>query len=119
MSIIDRRDEPPGRLGLFSEGLAQALKREGRVACILNRTGRVRLLACSNCGELGACDVCSGAVRQIEDTSLTCIRCGANRPPVCANCGGARLKNLVLGVSKAREELAALLGERWAEHILE
>ena len=111
VSIIDRRDEPPGRLGLFSEGLGQALKRDGRVACILNRTGRVRLLACSNCGELAACDVCTGAVRQIEDTSLTCIRCAATRPPVCANCGGARLKNLVLGVSKAREELAALLGE--------
>lgn len=111
VSILDRRDEPPGRLGLFSEGLARELKHQGRVGCILNRTGRVRMLACVACGELGACEVCTGAVRQIDDSSLTCIRCATTRPPVCANCGGARLKNLVLGVSKAREELSALLGE--------
>lgn len=111
IDLVDRRDEPPGRLGLFSERLAQSLTGDGRVACVLNRTGRVRLLACQNCGELGACDSCGGAVRQIEDKSLTCVRCSANRPPVCASCGGSRLKNLVLGVSRAREELSALLGE--------
>lgn len=111
VEVIDRRDEPPGRLGLFSEELVRALDDEGRVACILNRTGRVRLLACVTCGELAACDLCQGAVRQLDDARLTCSRCGEQRPPVCASCGGARLKNLVLGVARAREELSALIGE--------
>lgn len=111
VEVIDRRGEPPGRLGLFSESLTRLLSGPGRVACILNRTGRVRLLACVSCGELARCDICGGAVRQVDDARLTCARCGAQRPPACASCGSARLKNLVLGVARAREELAALLGE--------
>ncbi|MEM7092147.1 MAG: hypothetical protein AAF567_04030 [Actinomycetota bacterium] len=113
--LVDRREEPPGRLGLFSDNLARSLRSQHRVACVLNRTGRVRLLACTACGELTTCDVCGGPVRQVDDTSLTCARCGASRPPVCSHCGSARLKNLVLGVARAREELAALLGERVGE----
>jgi len=111
LEIIDRRSEPPGRLGLFSEPLARSLAGTERVACILNRTGRVRLLACVACGELASCDDCGGAVRQIDDTTLTCGRCGLERPPVCASCGRTHLKNLVLGIRRAREELSALLGE--------
>lgn len=115
MYIIDRREEPPGRLGLFSEALVRAMHAEGRIACILNRTGRVRLLACVSCGELTNCATCQGAVRQVDDSTLTCSRCGETRPPVCAACGGARLKNLVIGVSRAREELEALIGETVGE----
>jgi len=111
IEVVDRRSEPPGRLGLFSEELVRSLQRPGRVACILNRTGRVRLLACVTCGELASCDTCQGAARQVDDSTLTCSRCGQERPPVCAACGGAHLKNLVLGVSRAQEELSALLGE--------
>jgi len=113
--IVDRRSEPPGRLGLFSEELVRALQGPGRVACILNRTGRVRLLACVSCGELASCERCQGAVRQVDDATLTCGRCAEERPPLCASCGSARLKNLVLGVSRAREELSALLGETVGE----
>lgn len=109
--IIDRREEPPGRLGLFSEPLVRLLQSPGRVACVLNRVGRVRLLGCSACGELVSCEVCGGAMSQVDDAQLTCVRCQARRPPACAECGGARLKNLVLGVGRAREELEALLGE--------
>jgi len=115
VEVVDRRSEPPGRLGLFSEELVRALRTPGRVACVLNRTGRVRLLACVACGELTACDQCQGPMRQVDDNTLTCSRCGHERPPVCASCGGARLKNLVLGVARASEELAALLGETVGE----
>lgn len=111
VEVIDRREEPPGRLGLFSEPLVRLLRSEGRVACILNRVGRVRLLGCSACGELVACETCSGAMSQLDGAQLHCRRCDAERPPVCVECGGARLKNLVLGVGRAREELEALLGE--------
>ena len=95
--------------------MVRALQAKGRVACILNRTGRVRLLACVACGELTNCATCQGAVRQVDDSTLTCSRCGETRPPVCAACGSARLKNLVIGVSRAREELEALLGETVGE----
>jgi primosomal protein N' (replication factor Y) len=46
---------------------------------------------------------------------LACGRCGTVRPQVCLACGGARFKNLRLGVSRAREELEALAGEPVAE----
>ena len=39
---------------------------EGRVVCILNRTGRIRLLACARCGTLARCTRCGGAMAQSE-----------------------------------------------------
>lgn len=113
--VIDRRDEMPGRLGLFSEPLVRELRSEGRVACVLNRLGRVRLLGCTACGQVASCDVCEAAVRQTGSAELACERCGTVRPVLCASCGSSRLKNLVLGVGRAREELAALLGEAVGE----
>ncbi len=111
VDLVDRRDEPPGRRGLFSERLVRSLRGEGRVACILNRVGRVRLLACVACGELTVCAGCGANVEKTDDGSLSCPRCAAQRPPACSACGGARLKNLVLGIGRAREELEALLAE--------
>jgi primosomal protein N' (replication factor Y) len=40
---------------------------------------------------------------------LACARCAATRPKVCASCGSTKLKVLRSGVTKVREELAALL----------
>ena len=62
------------------------LRDGGRVLCVLNRTGRAKLLACRACGELARCAVCEAAVHQPDD-ELVCPRCGATRPPVCAACG--------------------------------
>lgn len=111
VDLIDRRREPPGRLGLFSDRLVPHLRREGRILCILNRTGRSRLLACAACGELARCERCDAAVVEQQEGRLDCRRCGADRPRVCARCGSGKLKNLRLGVGRAREELAALLRE--------
>jgi primosomal protein N' (replication factor Y) len=41
---------------------------------------------------------------------LRCPRCDETRPVVCAACGRLRMKTLRAGVSRLREELAALLG---------
>jgi primosomal protein N' (replication factor Y) (superfamily II helicase) len=41
---------------------------------------------------------------------LQCPRCGESRPVVCVACGRLRMKTLRVGVSRLREELAALLG---------
>ena len=55
-----------------------------------------------------------GAARGEE--VLRCPRCDETRPVVCAACGGLRMKTVRAGVSRLREELAALLGAdvgRW------
>ncbi len=115
VEVVDRTGDDP-RTGLFSHRLATAAHSElgrpdGRVVCILNRTGRVRVLACRSCGELARCTRCGGAVAQAEAAgTLSCSRCGERRPAVCAVCDSTKLKSLRIGVSRATEELAALLG---------
>jgi primosomal protein N' (replication factor Y) len=110
VEVVDRREEEPGRAGLFSPALVRLLREGGRVLCVLNRTGRSRLLACAACGELARCTTCEAAVEQPGD-DLRCRRCGTTRPPLCQSCGATRFKNLRAGVSRVREELEALLGE--------
>ncbi len=110
VEVVDRRDEDPRRAGLFSEALVRLLRSDRRVLCVLNRTGRAKLLACGACGELARCARCEAAVQQ-PDEALHCARCGATRPPVCLVCGASRFKNARAGVSRVREELEALVGE--------
>jgi primosomal protein N' (replication factor Y) len=138
--VVDQRDLDPTLGPLFSPVLVEMIRRPGRLLCILNRTGRARLLACGACRTLARCEVCDAAVGQTrpsdragvsdeiagsegvgadgrgpEADRLSCGRCGAERPMVCLACGGNRFKNLRLGVSRAREELEALVGEAVAE----
>jgi primosomal protein N' (replication factor Y) len=108
VDVVDRRRDDP-RSGMFSPRLVDALRSDRRVVCVLNRTGRARLLACAACGELARCEVCEAAVQQDAD-ELGCRRCGAVRPVVCAACGATRLKTLRAGVTRVREELEALAG---------
>lgn len=120
VEVIDRRGDDP-RSGLYSMTLAeiirQALARDDRVvACVLNRTGRLRLLGCNTCGEIARCTDCGGAMRQQtrsapgEAELLTCSICGRTRPVICAKCGGGVLKAIRVGVTRAAEELRALVG---------
>ena len=113
VEVVDRRGDDP-RTGLFSERLSQLLHSvlpDGRAVCILNRTGRARLLACSSCGSLASCTRCGGALEQQDAGGvLRCRRCGLERPVVCAVCDSTRMKLLRMGVSRAREEISALMG---------
>jgi primosomal protein N' (replication factor Y) len=113
VEVVDRREDDP-RTGLFSERLSQLLHSvlpDGRAVCILNRTGRARLLACASCGSLASCTRCGGALEQSEAGGvLRCRRCGLERPVVCSVCDSTRMKLLRMGVSRAREELSALMG---------
>jgi primosomal protein N' (replication factor Y) len=112
--VVDRREESPTTSGLYSPQLVALLRDEarGRVVCVLNRTGRSRLLACGTCGETTACLRCRGAVAQLGDEPvLTCTRCGEERPRACQTCGSGALRNLRVGVRRARDELEALAGE--------
>jgi primosomal protein N' (replication factor Y) len=111
VEVVDRRDEDPRRAGLFSDPLVRLLRTDRRVLCVLNRTGRARLLACAACGELARCERCEAAVAQPSPTELACARCGTVRPVVCAACGAGRLKALRQGVTRVRDEIGALVGE--------
>lgn len=114
VEVIDRRDDDPVKGGLFAEALGSRLPRTGPVVCVLNRTGRSRLLACRACGEL----VRTGdgrAAMMITEGVLVSADGGEQRPAVCLGCGSTVLRNLRAGVARAREELEALLGEPVAE----
>jgi primosomal protein N' (replication factor Y) (superfamily II helicase) len=114
ISIIDRSSDEPGRQGLVASGahaakMITALRTDERVLCILNRTGRARMLACTQCTTIAACETCGAAIQQLtEAPELSCPRCSTSRPVICAHCGGGRMKNLRMGTSRAREELEAL-----------
>ena len=111
LDVIDRRDDDPVRGGLWSERLTPLLRGPGRVVCVLNRKGRARLLACAQCGELARCEACGASVEQVEAGRLRCRACGVERPQVCQDCGATAQRNLRVGVTRAREELEALVGE--------
>ena len=108
VDVIDRRQDEPGRAGLYSPRLVELMRGGGRVLCVLNRKGRARLLACAACGEMAGCERCGAALGQAEPGTLSCLRCDLSRPTVCAACGGTRMKLLRVGVTRAAEELAAL-----------
>jgi primosomal protein N' (replication factor Y) (superfamily II helicase) len=109
VDVVDMRRQDP-RTGLLPPPLVRMLRSDRRVLCVLNRTGRARLLACKACGELARCERCDAAVAQ-PGAELVCARCGTTRPPVCAACGATRLRTLRQGVTRVRDEIAALVGE--------
>lgn len=115
MTVIDRRGEDSGRSGLYSSRLVETVRDVarggGRVVCVLNRTGRARLLACRSCGTVAECEVCSTAVHADDRGRLVCASCATVRPLVCLECGSTALAALRLGVTRAREELEALVRE--------
>jgi primosomal protein N' (replication factor Y) len=131
VEAVDRREDDP-RTGLFSERVVMLVRwaaepvkdsggdpgggpgRQRRVLCVLNRTGRARLLACTGCRTLARCERCGGALSSSE-AGLECRRCGLERPHVCSQCGSTRLRVLRTGVSRVREELEALAGTEVVE----
>lgn len=114
VEVVDRREEDPRAASIISPALTRLLRSDQRVLCVLNRTGRSKLLACAACGELARCDQCQAAVEQPED-DLRCRRCSATRPIMCLHCRATRFKNVRAGVSRVREELEALVREPVAE----
>jgi primosomal protein N' (replication factor Y) (superfamily II helicase) len=109
LDVVDRRGDDP-RLGLYSRAGVDAVRSGGTVLCVLNRVGRTRLLACAACGTVADCERCAAAVGSAVDGELSCPRCGLTRPVVCRSCHSTRLRQLRVGVSRAREELEALAG---------
>jgi primosomal protein N' (replication factor Y) len=120
VEILDRTADDPrdGLLGPRLVPLLRAATMARRVVCVLNRKGRVRLLACRTCGRVTTCEQCAAAVSAGGD-GLVCRRCGRERPTVCQACGSTALRAARVGVAKLRDELEALaklpVGEVTAE----
>ncbi|MCC5953043.1 MAG: hypothetical protein JJU45_13210 [Acidimicrobiia bacterium] len=110
VDVVDQRSEDPTK-GLLGERLVAAVRDGRRVVCVVNRTGRARLVACVGCGRVGECERCGAAVVQPGEGVLECRRCGTTRPVVCLHCHRTRFKLLRRGVSRLREELEVLAGE--------
>lgn len=111
VTVVDPRDEEPGRwllTGLLADALRAAHDRGKRSVCVLNRRGRARLLACNTCGDLARCERCGATVVQ-HDGDLGCPQCEATRPLVCLHCHATRFKAVKPGVTKVRDDLAALV----------
>ena len=106
VDVVDMRiqDLP----GLLTKSIVDVVRGPGPIACILNRKGRARMLACATCGSLAACTECGGALREDDDGRLSCQRDGTSRPMVCDDCNGTHMKQLRLGISKVAEDLEAL-----------
>ncbi len=109
--VVDRTEDDLARSGLYSPELVPFLRGDDPVLCVLNRKGRAQLLACRSCRALLACERCEGPLQQPAEGVLRCRRCEAERPVVCQVCGSSATALLRQGVTRAREELEALLGE--------
>lgn len=101
---LREQDQP----GLLTEGIVDLIRGEGPIACVLNRKGRARMLACARCASLAACTECGGALREDDDGRLLCPRDGTIRPMVCTECRGTHMKQLRLGISRLATDLRLL-----------
>ncbi|MEQ8719287.1 MAG: hypothetical protein RIE08_16880 [Acidimicrobiales bacterium] len=111
VDTIDPRDDDAGPGTLFTEALVRRLREHDRCLCVLNRTGRAVMLACSRCEEMATCERCDAGVVENDAGDLQCRRCGTQRPVICTNCGATKIRRLRLGVSRVREDLQTLLRE--------
>ena len=100
--------------GLWPSEVIDELKDSERSLVILNRKGRSKLLVCSSCDEIVTCSECMGKMHQPNEDSLSCSE-GHQRPVVCSFCLSTNLKNLRVGITRAKEELEALLQEEVQE----
>lgn len=126
VELIDAREEDPRALG-YPTRLASVLRDAAKadparpVVAVLNRRGRARLLACGLCRSLLRCEACGGALIQLrrpaagERAELSCPRCSSSSPACCPSCGPTRPHIVKPGVSRARDDLAALTGLEVAE----
>ena len=110
VDVLDRRDEDPTKSGPFAADLRRHIDGDRQVVCVLNRTGRARLLACAACGELVRSND-GGQIMRLVDDELVSADGTERRPVICTVCGSTALKTLRMGVERAREELEAFLGE--------
>ena len=108
--VLDPKQSEGKGHGLWPSGVIDQMKNSERSVVILNRKGRSKLLVCASCGEIVICSECNSKMSQPNEDYLTCSR-NHRRPIVCSFCLSMKLKNLRIGIGRAKEELEALLQE--------
>lgn len=108
VEVIDRTEDEPWKRSLITSRLIEELRDTTRtVVCVINTTGRARLLACRQCRSLARCERCDAAVALDDAERLVCAICDVVRPVVCLGCHASSFANLRPGVTRIREELEA------------
>lgn len=107
VQIADRRQDDPATGEWCGEALAELLRSDRTVVCVLNRTGRARLAYCASCGELAASRQ-SGRPLRLEKQQFVDPDSGEARPAVCESCGATRFRRARVGVKGVAEEMERL-----------
>ena len=115
IEVVDLDEDERWRTSLITSPLIEVLRSRARVICVLNRTGRARLVACRSCRELMTCEKCDAAIALDDHGAVVCPRCPTTRPPICLNCRSSAMANLRAGVTRLREELEAAAGRPVAQ----
>jgi primosomal protein N' (replication factor Y) len=108
LDVVDRTDELPWTRSVVTSELIRHLRDpDRRVVCVVNTTGRAKVVACRSCRELVRCPTCDAALGLDDEGRFRCGRCDYRRPGVCLACGAGAFANLRPGVTRLREELEA------------
>lgn len=107
VEIVDRREDDPATGEWCSDALADLLRSDRTVVCVLNRTGRARLAYCASCGELAVSER-SGRALRLEKQQFVDAESGEVRPAVCEACGTMRFRRARVGVKGVAEEMERL-----------
>ena len=107
VQIADRRHDDPATGEWCGEDLAELLRSDDTVVCVLNRLGRARLAYCASCGELARSHV-SGRALRLENQQFTDPDSGEVRPAVCEFCGATKFRRARVGVKGVAEEMERL-----------
>ncbi len=107
LQVADRRQDDPATGEWCGETLAELLRSDDTVVCVLNRTGRARLAYCNSCGEL-ACSAQTGRPLRLDKQLLTDLDTGEVRPAVCESCGAMKFRRARVGVKGVAEEMERL-----------
>ena len=107
VQIADRRQDDPATGEWCGEALAELLRSDRTVVCVLNRTGRARLAYCASCGELARSRE-SGRALRLEKQQFVDPDSGEVRPAVCESCGAMKFRRARVGVKGVAEEMERL-----------
>ena len=107
VQIADRRHDDPATGEWCGDALAELLRGDSTVVCVLNRLGRARLAYCASCGEL-ARSLVSGRALRLEKQQFTDPDSGEVRPAVCEFCGATKFRRARVGVKGVAEEMERL-----------
>lgn len=107
LQIADRRQDDPATGEWCGEALAELLRSDDTVVCVLNRTGRARLAYCASCGELAVSPE-GGRPLRLEGPQLVDPDGGETRPAVCERCGATKFRRARVGVKGVAEQMERL-----------